>query len=330
MPDFDPKRMAANTSDIESVVLPEPVVDQLEAFLWTIARMYDGSNGFHNYEHACHVTMSCNKYLHRIVAAAADTNGETESTTELLHCLSSDPLVHFAIVFSALIHDAGHPGVSNQQLAREGSDLATKYENKSILEQNSVQLAMAALNSGSYPDLLSFLFSNDDDFSRFRQLVINSVMATDIFDNELSVSQNQRWKKAFGDDEDENGASTTIDLKATLVIEQIIKTADVAHTMQHWHVYQKWNQCLFDEMSDAFRQGRSSGGDPADGWYKGELWFFDNYVIPLAKKLAECRAFGGCSDECLTYALQNRQEWEINGEQIVEKMKADRLSIFNF
>jgi hypothetical protein len=51
-----------------------------------------------------------------------------------------------------------------------------------------------------------------------------------------------------------------------------------------------------------------------------ETGFFDNYVIPLAKKLKECNVFGVCSDECLNYALLNRAEWEERGEQITREM----------
>lgn len=47
---------------------------------------------------------------------------------------------------------------------------------------------------------------------------------------------------------------------------------------------------------------------PADNWYKGELGFFDFYIIPLAKKLKECGVFGVSSDEYLNYAQKNRQE----------------------
>lgn len=57
----------------------------------------------------------------------------------------------------------------------------------------------------------------------------------------------------------------------------------------------------------AYEEGRG-GKDPTEGWYNGELWFFDNYVIPLAKKLEECGVFGVSSDECLNYALENRKE----------------------
>jgi len=66
--------------------------------------------------------------------------------------------------------------------------------------------------------------------------------------------------------------------------------------------------------------------DPSEFWYKGEIGFFDNYVIPLAKKLKECEIFGVSSDEYLNYALQNRAEWEERGEKIVRALKADALS----
>lgn len=61
--------------------------------------------------------------------------------------------------------------------------------------------------------------------------------------------------------------------------------------------------------------------NPADGWYKGELGFFDFYIIPLAKKLKDCGVFGVSSDEYLSYAMENRKEWEKRGELVVEEMK---------
>jgi hypothetical protein len=72
-------------------------------------------------------------------------------------------------------------------------------------------------------------------------------------------------------------------------------------------------------MSFAFRAGRM-GMDPSTFWYKGELGFFDNYIMPLANKLKECNAFGVSSDEYLNYALQNRAEWEQCGEEVVSEM----------
>mmetsp|Transcript_21147 Transcript_21147/g.58842 ORF Transcript_21147/g.58842 Transcript_21147/m.58842 type:complete len:117 (-) Transcript_21147:131-481(-) len=91
--------------------------------------------------------------------------------------------------------------------------------------------------------------------------------------------------------------------------------------MQHWHVYRKWNERFFRECYTAYEAGRSEA-NPADGWYKGEMGFFDFYIIPLAKKLKDCGVFGKSSDEYLTYAVANRKEWERRGEDVVNEMMA--------
>ena len=178
----------------------------------------------------------------------------------------------FAILFSALIHDVDHGGISNGQLIKEQPNLASKYKNKSVAEQNSLDLAWNALMTPQFERLRQFIFGTQEELMRFRQLIVNIVLATDIFDKELNDLRKQRWKRAFADSvphPDKN------DLKATIVMEHIIQASDVSHTMQHWHVYQKWNKCLFREMYSAYEQGRM-GSNPVDFWYQGELGFFDN------------------------------------------------------
>lgn len=58
----------------------------------------------------------------------------------------------------------------------------------------------------------------------------------------------------------------------------------------------------------------------ADSWYKGEIGFFDFYIIPLSKKLRDCGVFGPTSDENLNYATNNRNMWVKTGEEITKKM----------
>jgi hypothetical protein len=89
--------------------------------------------------------------------------------------------------------------------------------------------------------------------------------------------------------------------------------------MQHWHVYKKWNQRLFDERYSAYVEGKDEE-DPSTDWYQCELAFFDNYIIPLARSLEECNVFGVSCDELLTYALANRNEWKLKGKGIVREM----------
>merc|ERR1712032_194627 len=94
--------------------------------------------------------------------------------------------------------------------------------------------------------------------------------------------------------------------------------------MQHWHVYRKWNERLFMEMAKAYENGHMAK-HPGDFWYKGEIGFFDFYIIPLAKKMKECGVFGVSSDEYLYYANLNRKEWEVHGKEIVEQMLQDAI-----
>lgn len=157
-----------------------------------------------------------------------------------------------------------------------------------------------------FSNLRGAIYGTEAKMKRFRQLVINSVMATDIVDKELKALRNARWEKAFSDTASGN-EHDTINRKATIVIEHLIQASDVAHTMQHWHIYRKWNERFFNECYRAYTAGRAAS-NPAENWYKGELDFFDFYIIPLAKKLKECGVFGVSSDEYLNYAQKNRQE----------------------
>jgi hypothetical protein len=78
-------------------------------------------------------------------------------------------------------------------------------------------------------------------------------------------------------------------------------------------------------MYIAFTKGRMAK-DPSEFWYNGEIGFFENYIIPLAKKLKDCNVFGVSSDECLNYALNNRDEWKEKGQQIVRELVAEFAS----
>eukprot|EP00538_Stauroneis_constricta_P012395 CAMPEP_0119571056 /NCGR_PEP_ID=MMETSP1352-20130426/43927_1 /TAXON_ID=265584 /ORGANISM="Stauroneis constricta, Strain CCMP1120" /LENGTH=1560 /DNA_ID=CAMNT_0007620735 /DNA_START=72 /DNA_END=4756 /DNA_ORIENTATION=- len=308
--------------DVKNVKIPDEVVEQLKQFVYTIAALHKRTNPFHNFEHASHVTMSVSKLLSRIVAP--DIVGSKEDLEETLHDhtygITSDPLTQFAVVLSALVHDADHSGVSNMQLIKEDHKLAEIFNNKSVAEQNSVVLAWEKLMCSPFLDLRRCIYSNPSEMFRFRQIMVNTVLATDIFDKELQTLRRNRWDAAFRQwVRDSAPIQEDRNRKATIVMEHLIQASDVSHTMQHWHVYQKWNERLFSEMTAAYRNGRMDK-DPAEGWYNGELWFFDNYVIPLAKKLKECGVFGVSSDEYLQYALENRREWQSKGEEIVTTM----------
>lgn len=325
LPRFD-ARAAKQQVNPNKIELSSEVTMQLHDYVTVIATLYR-DNPFHNFEHASHVIMSVTKLLSRIVAPDEVLDKEDEDDRHLeknLHDhtygITSDPLTQFAVVLSALIHDVDHQGVPNAQLVKENLTLASLYRNKSVAEQNSVDIAWDVLMDESFDDLRAVIFTNQAELKRFRQLIVNTVMATDIVDKELKDLRNDRWDKAFQEKpESEKLTREDVNRKATIVIEHLIQASDVSHTMQHWHIYRKWNERFFQENLHAYKRGRASK-DPSEFWYKGEIGFFDFYIIPLAKKLKECGVFGVSCDEYLNYANANRKEWELKGESVVAEM----------
>lgn len=139
--------------------------------------------------------------------------------------------------------------------------------------------------------------------------MIPKVIATDIADKKLKTLREGRWDAAFAKSEETMAPFAFDDLsraeanrRATVIYEYIIQAADIAHTMQHWSTYQKFNKRLFEERYLAWINGHVAN-DPSVGWHKGEFGFFDfvcslclngifshvfcllQYIIPTAKKL---------------------------------------------
>jgi 3'5'-cyclic nucleotide phosphodiesterase len=177
--------------------------------------------------------------------------------------------------------------------------LGKKYSNQSVAEQHSLDTAWNILMGDQFDTLRRYLFVSQSELLRFRQIVVNVVLATDIFDSKLGELRRRRWEVAFCSgcggkpsitNSNDRGNPSNSDLRATIIIEHIIQASDVSHTMQHWHVYRKWNERLFEEVYQAYREGRMDK-DPSEGWYKGELGFFDHYVVsPWFSVLLRSRA----------------------------------------
>ncbi|CAJ1960726.1 unnamed protein product [Cylindrotheca closterium] len=332
LPGFD-QRVYKRQQDPDKIELSDQVIEQIRLYVACIAAMYR-DNPFHNFDHASHVMMSVSKLLSRIVAADdvldEDENAATSddlgwSIHDHTYGITSDPMTQFTVILAAMIHDVDHSGVSNNQLIKEGNKLANLFRNKSVAEQNSTVLAWDILMDPRFQDFRRTIYAAPYELDRFRQLMTNTVLATDIMDKELQGLRRNRWDAAFKTNSAMSEATKDmVNRKATIVIEHLIQASDVAHTMQHWHIYCKWNERLFEEMTIAYKAGRL-GFNPAEKWYEGEIGFFDNYVIPLAKKLKNCGVFGVASDEYLNYAMENRREWEEKGRDLVATLTEQHM-----
>jgi 3'5'-cyclic nucleotide phosphodiesterase len=136
---------------------------------------------------------------------------------------------------------------------KEDSPIAKKYHEKSIAEQNSVDLAWDLLMKDEYKELRRTIYKTEREFRRFRYLVVNTVLATgksrfcesvplvivrrrsiddlsfahislllslhrytDIMDKDLKQLRNNRWDKAFKEDNSGESDRDKINRKATI------------------------------------------------------------------------------------------------------------------
>ncbi|KAG7363218.1 3'5'-cyclic nucleotide phosphodiesterase [Nitzschia inconspicua] len=301
------KTRARYKRDPNSVKLKSKVLAELEDFVTVISFMYR-DNPFHNFEHASTVLNNVNRVV-SLCKAPDDIEYHD------IRFITTDPWTHFALVFTALVHDVDHAGVPNAQLIKEGSHVATAYKNKSVAEQNSLEISWNLLMEPCYRNLREALFANSEELMHFRSLVVTATLATDIADKELAAMRKDRAAEALAVLDSKGPTSDDIaSLKATFVLETLIQVADVSHLMMPFAVYKKWNYKLLRESYLAFTSGRAEK-DPLETWYQGEFGFFDFYIIPLAKKLEQC---GIDSSFYVNNAINNRKMWEELGEDLVK------------
>jgi len=249
-----------DTSALEGTEIDPSVAEQLHEYVTVIASMYR-DNPFHNFEHASHVSMSAVKLLSRVVGPirkrrqGVGSDSDEDLSSELnpgdnSYGITSDPLTQFTVVLAGLIHDVDHRGVPNQVLSREEPSLAVAYKNRSLAEQNSFDVAWRVLMGDDFRELRHAIYTTPAELRRFRQILVNTVLATDLFDDEMAKEREERWGTAFVPSgrggmcdstqsavscRDSMASTATVHyFRANVVLEYLIQASDVSHTMQHW------------------------------------------------------------------------------------------------
>jgi len=279
----------------KNIQIPRNVVEQLHLYVTCIANMHRKDDRFHTFDHAVRVAHS----------------------VRTLMSLWKDPWTPFACVWAALVHHVDHPGHG----AVKGTALSAAYGHRAVAEQNALQLSWKLLLDEKFVDLRKTLYRTSAELEYFRQVTVNAVLATDLFDKDLQTIREERWQRASVQSASGEGEQST-NLEATAVMEVVMQASNIAHTMQSWDTYRHWNDRLFVECYMAFQDGRICS-DPSQNWYVTEMEFFDKHAIPLSKKLESSLKFlgkRGVGEEYLVSALRNREEWRDKGKSIVSKL----------
>jgi len=231
---------------------------ELRHFVGTIRELYNPVP-FHSYHHATHVTLSANKLMacldegapaqdlteeranggdSTVASSSNDTSAERHRSSHLSKssvrsslsqsiALGAVPasLERIAFVFTALIHDVSHVGVSNAQLEMENHPVHLTYADpvymQSYAECHSVEIGLDLLKSEDrYRSLRSALFGSHSALASasgpsagldvpsnrrgnvghaFEELVRHLVMCTDIASAERRKLGMERWQLSFGE-----------------------------------------------------------------------------------------------------------------------------------
>jgi hypothetical protein len=262
--------------------------------------------------------------------------------------IEKDPLNSFSLVFSALLHDAGHTGMSNKILRDTSHPLAEKYDiSVPVAERYSIDIALDLLFHPEYEAFRLAILPGEFDKIQVAKTLFQSVLVTDIATPErvklgierYEVSQDERGEyevrlcplaseidnifDGMGLDESAKDAYPTEfiithrGLQKCVRNEHLMLLSDVGHLLQGWENFVKWNFRLMKELNESFKKGFCP--DPRDGWFQGQIGFLDFYILPLAKrsKIYLNKEFG---NGLIENGLRNRELWVQYGVKATEIM----------
>mmetsp|Transcript_22342 Transcript_22342/g.62069 ORF Transcript_22342/g.62069 Transcript_22342/m.62069 type:complete len:633 (+) Transcript_22342:2-1900(+) len=281
-----------------SGLLSDEVETQIKDFVTAVASLYPNLP-FHNFENATYHVMSLNTMI-----------GQTRKMREGSF-YAANPLAEFAMTMGVLIHAIGHPGVSNQQLVLENDSRAALYHGRCIIEQNAFSLAMKLLMDTKYNDLRNAIAATSEEWNCFRQVLVNSVLATDTDDADLQEQRQDQWDACFSHASSliarEENDDSRRNRMTTIFIEYMVQSSVLCLFMQDWGVYSKWLERQMLEENQASEAGRAVKKSDSE-WAHHQVSLFDSLIIPLATKLNMSKLLGGIGLEQLNFAKQNLQE----------------------
>lgn len=101
-------------------------------------------------------------------------------------------------------------------------------------------------------------------------------------------------------------------LRESVIMETILKAADVGHNLQGFEQMAIWSNNLFLELRRAYVQGR--GESPQNGWFRNQIGFLEAYLLPLARKLDDTGVFGDKRGAIFATIVENsRDRWTREG-----------------
>lgn len=271
---------------------------KFELFLLVVKQNYY-DNPYHNFTHAFDVTQTIFSMLTSMNLASFLTH---------LDILS--------LLLSGLCHDLQHPGLNNAHHVSTLSELAIKYNDKSILENHHSYLTFRLLLDHGILQNLS-----KPDFMEVRKTIIACVLATDMsahfeFISKLDsrVESGKNWNREEREDR-------------VLLSQLLLKVADISNVAKVWKCSFTWTELLNKEF---FAQGdleKSKNLEVApfldrekSSMFKNTYNFIDFVVIPFFRSVSRSLP---STIQIFNNVQQNREKWMQLQLDWEEKQKQD-------
>lgn len=197
----------------------------LETFLHTVRHNYH-ETPFHNFHHCFCVT----QMLFCIFNACKDVEFYLK------------PLERFSVMIAAVIHDLDHQGLTNSYHINSRSDLATNYNDVSVLESHHAATGFRIL---SRPRCNILQRISLDDYKFVRKTIVSCVLGTDMAQH---FKQREEWKAVVDSPFDPEDAG-----HRALLCKMSLCCSDISNECRPWWISRPWANalmCEFHEQAD--------------------------------------------------------------------------------
>ena len=213
-------------------VVTQSTIEQLQSFVTNILDEYQNVP-FHNFEHCYHVVLCATKLIDQVLLTD-DSKHDSRKKPPPSYGLRTDPAALLALIFAALVHDTGHPGITNRQRVEEQDEMAIRYNDESIHENHALSLAFGELLKSDYGELRRAMFPTDAHYRYFRKLVIDSVLSTDLASPARIQISRSKFQEAFTEESeiimwnDEEKQGRRFSMQSNISNPKVAKTSPLA------------------------------------------------------------------------------------------------------
>ena len=146
------------------------------------------------------------------------------------------------MIISAIVHDLDHPGTNNLYQINKKTDLAIKYDNKSVLERHHIDLSNGLFKELNFMEALHLSDSDREIFLEgMRDLILFTDMAQHFALCGTLQDHTKKWKEGDHDLSKED---------KMVYMQSLLHLADISNPFKQWTMCKYWSDRVFAEFYD--------------------------------------------------------------------------------